>query len=296
VKLGQDDAAGVLKVMIDGREAVAYQYGGQFAIPHLWPVQSPSGKHLIVQQKEPFPHHRAIWLADAVQLAGHEVVDFYHDYKNLNKPKDYTSGFRHSIRHQRFTQTQVTGSTARVGIDLQWMLNNTTPVLDEHRELTITALPGGGYLIDLAWKQTAAHGDVKFTSDAVHYAWPYLRMDPQFSGEKGGTIVNDRGQTGQEATNMKPARWVSYSNTVDGVAEGLAVFLPSDERLWLTRDYGTFGPRRPDAQSGTKFTLKKGQSIGDRVGILVHSGDATTGQIAGQFEAYRKSVASSGAH
>ena len=30
---------------------------------------------------------------------------------------------------------------------------------------------------------------------------------------------------------------------------------------WLTRDYGTFGPRRPDAQSGKPFTLAKGQTL-----------------------------------
>jgi len=38
---------------------------------------------------------------------------------------------------------------------------------------------------------------------------------------------------------------------VEGVTEGLAVFLAADcAPPPLVRDYGTFGPRRPDAQSG----------------------------------------------
>jgi len=56
--------------------------------------------------------------------------------------------------------------------------------------------------------------------------------------------------------------------------------------LWQVRDYGTFGPRRPDAQSGVPFVLKKGESLQQRVGILVHSGDATTGRVAERYQQF----------
>jgi len=136
----------------------------------------------------------------------------------------------------------------------------------------------------------AAHGDVAFISDAVHYAWPYLRINETFNGLHGGTISNDRGQRGQKATNMQPARWIDYSNTVDDVAEGLAVFQWPDPggqpRRWLTREYGTFGPRRPDPQSGKPFTLKQGDTLSQRVGILVHRGDVEAGRVAERYEQY----------
>ena len=87
---------------------------------------------------------------------------------------------------------------------------------------------------------------MKFTSDWVHYAWPYVRMDPAWSGTQGGVIDDDQGRRGQAATNEQYAEWIDYSNTVDGETDGVAVLLPpSDEpRKWLTREYGTFGPRR----------------------------------------------------
>jgi hypothetical protein len=54
----------------------------------------------------------------------------------------------------------------------------------------------------------------------------------------------------------------------------------------LTRDYGCFGPRRADARSGKKFTLKKGESLRQRVGVLVHRGDVKSGRVAERYSQY----------
>ena len=262
VAIENDPNAGACKISIDGQEALVYQYGPRWAIPHVHPLRSPSGKSLLLQRAEPphqFPHHRALWVVDHVQLAGHDSVDFYHCWKNLRNTNEPAEGHRHFIRHQRFTEQATGEQSAEVGADLQWVIEGDTPVLDEHRHMKISDLGNGEYLLDYSWELTAAHGDVKFISDWVHYAWPYVRMHPQFSGEQGGTITNDRGEAGQEATNGKFAKWVDYSNTVDGATEGLAVFVYPDGKphKWLTREYGTFGPRRPEEYSGTKFTLKR---------------------------------------
>jgi hypothetical protein len=87
---------------------------------------------------------------------------------------------------------------------------------------------------------------------------------------------------------MQPALWIDYSNTVDGAAAGVAMFQWPDGRAhrWLTREYGTFGPRRPDGLSGRPFTLKKGESISQRVGVLVHRGNVETGRVAGRYAQY----------
>lgn len=58
------------------------------------------------------------------------------------------------------------------------------------------------------------------------------------------------------------------------------------EPKWFTRDYGTFGPRRPDAKSGTKFVLKRGESLSQRVGVLVHRGDVQEGRVAQRYQDY----------
>ena len=65
----------------------------------------------------------------------------------------------------------------------------------------------------------------------------------------------------------------------------MAVFQWPDgrEHRWLTREYGTFGPRRPDDRSGKPFTLKKGESITQRVGVLVHKGDVAAGRVRERY-------------
>lgn len=290
VELDRDDEAGRLTVRIDGEEAVTYQYGDEYAIPHYWPVRSPSDKRLTVQHPAPYPHHRSLWIADKVQLESREPVDFYHVHTNYVDPNNPDSGYRHFITHREFTELEAEGNTATIGSRAQWLLDGETAAIEEHRTLRITALGDGEYLMDLSWKLTAADGDVRFVSDWVHYGWPFIRMHPQFSGERGGTILADDGATGQEQTNGEFARWIDYSNTVDGRTEGLAVFVHPDggtERpRWLTREYGTFGPRRAEDFSGTDFKLRQGESIGGRVGIYVHRGNADKAQVQRRYERY----------
>jgi hypothetical protein len=288
VELQPDGAAKKLVVLVAGQPALAYQYGDEFALPHYFPLRSPSGKLLTVQRPDPYPHHRSLWIADKVQAGDGPAVDFYHCWRNQRNPEDPSAGFRHFIRHQRFGELKAEGTTALVEAELQWIVNDETPVLDEHRTLRVVALGDGDYFIDLTWKLTASHGAVNFLSDKVHYAWPYVRMHPQFSGEKGGVITNDRGQHGQVETNGKTASWIDYSNTLQGETEELALFVYPDDgpHSWLTREYGTFGPRRLEKFSGTKFSLKPGESLHGRVGILVHRGDAKSGRIAERYRQY----------
>jgi len=298
IAIDKNDDSGELKISIDGRHAVSYQFGSEFAIPHLYPVLSPAGRNLIVQQDQPFPHHRGIWIADDVQLDGGPRVDFYHDFKNLKQKNDYTSGFHHAIRHQKFTALSVDQDRAAIGMESRWIANqgtaDETPILDEQRHIDVVALADGEYLLDLKWELIANYGEVHFRSDAVHYAWPYLRMHPQFSGEQGGSIVDNQGRNGQAETNMQVARWICYSNSFkttaqppdENTTEGISVFLPDGPRRWLTREYGTFGPRRTPALSGKPFSLKQGESVAGRVGILIHRGDAVAGRIGDRYHQF----------
>jgi len=115
-------------------------------------------------------------------------------------------------------------------------------------------------------------------------------MHPQFSvNGRGGTITNSEGGVNEKGTHDKPARWVDYSGTVEGVTEGLTIFSTAENdypHRWLVRDYGTFGPRRVDAKSGKLFTLDSGKSIKQHVGILVHSGDVDAGHVKKRYQQY----------
>jgi hypothetical protein len=293
ITLHQDDEAGQLYVCINGQKAFAYQYISWLDLPHYWPLYSPSGKNLLVQQSDPYPHHRSFWFADTVRLDGRREVSTYNAHYSGQRIGRETFGppFRDHIRHVDFALLDEDGDRAVIDTQLVWEMDGNRPVLQEERHLVVHALENGEYLMDISFKLIASYGDVEFVSDEVHYAWPYLRMHPQFNGENNGMIAADNGATGQKATNMKTARWIDYSNTIDGVTEGVAIFQWPDgeSHRWLTREYGCFGPRRPDNRSGKSIILKKDESITQRVGILVHSGNVKSGRISERYEQYIES-------
>jgi len=288
IQLDRNDEAGRLRVVIDGQEALVYQYGADLDLPHYWPVRSPSGKSMTVQHPTPYPHHRSFWFADRVQLAAGRAVNFY---GALYSGKDQKPPFQDHVRHVEFLPDDGTPEQPVIRAKLVWEMDGQKPMVDELREMRIAALGQGEYFLDVTFTVTASYGDVTFTSDAVHYAWPYVRMDPTFSVEQGGTITNSEGGVNQAGTNGKEAAWVDYTNTVEGETEGLAVFSHTDNdhpHKWLTRDYGCFGPRRVDAKSGKPFTLKQGESLKRRVGVLVHRGDVNSGKVPERYNMYIK--------
>ncbi len=293
VEFEPDDAAGQLRVLIGGREAFAYVYGTNVDLAHFYPLRSPSGQSMTVQRAEPYPHHRSFGIADTVQLAGHREASFYNAfYTGRSDRKNPQPPFRDRIRHVAFTQQRTDRGRADLGMLLRWEMDEgRTPVLEETRRLRIVALDRGEYFLDLHFAVRAAFGEVTFRSDAVHYAWPFLRLNERFNTNGGGVLVNSEGARGQAGTNLKPARWVDFSRPdADGApAEGVAIFShPSNPHphAWLTRDYGCFGPRRPDDKNGVPFVLKSGESLAMRVGVLVHRGDVTTGRVAERYQAW----------
>jgi hypothetical protein len=291
IKIRQDDQAGELRVLIGGREAVTYRYAANLDLPHYWPMRSPSGKNMLVEQTEPYPHHRSFWFGDTVRLEGEarDISTYNALYSGVKDDAGvYGAPFGDRVRHTGFSKVAAKGPRAEIDAELVWEMDGTCPVLRERRRLVVHSLGDGEYLLDITWTLEAEYGDVLFKSDDVHYAWPYLRLDPRFSGEKGGAITSDTGAVGEKATNLKFARWMDYTNTVDGTTEGVAIFQWPDGRdhRWLTREYGTFGPRRPDDQSGKPFTLRKGESITQRVGVLAHKGNVSSGHVRERYERF----------
>lgn len=291
IEFKTDEARSQMQILIGGQEAVGYVFGTNVDLPHFFPLRSPSGKSMTVEQTQPYPHHRSFWFADTVQLEGQRQASFYNAlYSGRGDEKNPQPPFRDHIRHAAFTSQRSGNGQAELDAKLVWeMEDGKTPVLDEARHLRIVALGGGEYFLDLRYMLTASYGEVTFRSDAVHYAWPFIRLNDDFNTKGGGELVNSEGQTGQTNTNMKVARWVDFSLARAKEAEGLAMFShPANDHphVWLTRDYGCLGPRRGEAKSGKPFLLKKGESLQTRVGVLVHRGDVKLGRVAERFQAY----------
>ena len=299
IQLQNNERIGQLHVLIEGREIFTYQYTSWLDLPHIYPMLSPSRKNLLVQQNEPYPHHRAFYFGDTVRLNAGRQVSIYNALYSGQKigTNAYGPPFRDHIRHCEFVRLETEDNTAVIESNSKWEMDGSIPILDEKRLMVVHALEEGEYFIDITYTLKASYGEVEFVSDNVHYAWPFLRIHPQFSGQNGGTIISDDGAQGEEATNMKVALWVDYSNTVEGITEGVSVFQKPDglDHRWLTRKYGIFGPRRPDDLSGKPFILAKDESLTQHVGILIHRGDAKTGRVAERFAAYASKAKSTGA-
>jgi len=293
VRFMHNDADGELWVLIDGRKAICYRYGNDVDLPHFYPVLSPDGQPMTVQRTEPYPHHRSFWFADRVQLANRRPLSTYMAYYSGVKKKDargttiYVSPFRDGVRHLAFSNERAGGDEAEIEMKLLWYMDRKTPVLDERRLVRVRSLGSGEYFIDITFIVTAGYGQVRFCSDATHYAWPYIRMGGPFAVPGGAKVTTSHGPPGKPRENNFICDWVDYSNSDKGA--GLAMFSHrSNPRPhgWLIRDYGTFGPRRIAERNGKPFVLAERQSLQRRVGILVHRGNAQTGKVAERYRQY----------
>ncbi len=287
----RDDARGELWAEIDGKPAFCYRYGNRVDLPHFFPINSPAGRSMTVRQTEPYPHHRSFWFGDRVALKGQRAIATYSALYSGVKDEDgaYGPPFADGVRHVEFSKLTADGDTAKASIRLLWHMDNNTPVLDEHREIRVRGLGNGEYFIDVTFSVTARYGDVEFSSDDVHYAWPYLRLNSGFAVPGGAKMIASSGPIAEARSTKVVADWIDYSNVTGEKNSGLTMFSHDDNakpHRWLTRDYGTFGPRRVDAKSGKPFTLTKSQSMTRRVGVLVHTGDVKSGRVAKRYSQY----------
>jgi hypothetical protein len=142
IELKRDDSSKVLRFLINGREKLVYQYHPSLDLVHYWPLKSPSGKDMLIQKAEPYPHHRAFWFADTVRLKSEREVSFYNALYSGQKTGEntYEPPFRDHIRHVRFTCLETKGNKAVIQEELIWEMDGNIPVLDEHREVSLYAL------------------------------------------------------------------------------------------------------------------------------------------------------------
>ncbi len=141
----RDDAAGTLTVLVGGREAFVFQYGPAVDLPHYWPLRSPSGKNMLVQKTEPYPHHRSFWFADTVRPEGGERdLSFYNALYSGIKTEagDYVPPFRDRIRLVSFPKIEAKNDRAEIVAELAWETDG-QPVIDERRGSSSTASEEG---------------------------------------------------------------------------------------------------------------------------------------------------------
>jgi hypothetical protein len=292
-----DEDAGDLTLTVDEETAFVYRFGPIVDLPHFDPFNSPGGRAMTVKITDPYPHHRSFWVAEErVQLEGQPgpaniYSSLYSGVTDKKKSNWPVAPYQRRVVHVEFSGLRTKGDTAEFDEKLVWK-NGEVRLLDELRHYRVRALDNGEYLLDFSFQLRATYGDVTIKRDVSHYAIPYIRMNDTFNVQHGGgKIVNSEGGENQPGTNNQFATWVDYSAPLEGQrgSEGLACFIHPSKKPphpWLTRDYGTWGPRGPEGFHNATFTIAKGEGYEQRVGLLVHNGDAETGNVAKRYRAY----------
>jgi Methane oxygenase PmoA len=264
--------------------------------PAMWPVIGPSGK--VMTRAFPFkpatkdgthdhPHHQSLWFtADKVN-----GIDYW--AANLNDTKG--DGGPH-IAHREFVSVESKGSKARVVTRNDWM-NGDKRVCEDERTIVFGAGTANVRWIDFTITIKASDGDVTF-GDTKEGTFALRVADSmRVDAKKGGEIFSSEGRKNADAWGL-PARWVDYTGPVEGETVGIAIMShPKSFRplpRWHVRTYGLFAANpigqkdfpQPEAAKQGPVTIKNGESITLRYGVLLHLGKTDVAQLEHVFQEF----------
>jgi hypothetical protein len=304
-------ATDYLDFMIGGQLVGRYKIGQHVAKPYLWPLFAPGGAAITrawpMKVAPPggstdHPHQKSAWfchgdvIPEGIELKdkvrGVRGVDFWSEAKG--------HGW---IVCTEIGKPAIGRDHARVFTKNEWRTADGTKILDENRTLHLYDL-GKAWLfvfdIDLhASVAPITFGDTKEGSFGVRVNDAITADNPGRLGkDKGkGKIENAEGKTGEKDCWGRPSAWCDYSGSVNDQAVGITL-LDDPKNLsracWHVRGYGLmaanpFGRRGSfPAMKGRSdlVRLNQGDHLRLRYGLLLHGGDAHSGQVADLYQRF----------
>ncbi len=276
-------------ISIDGKPFTTFNFGEEAAKPFLAPIRSASGKvvtrrfpmEMVEGESRDHLHHRGLWFSyDDVNGVKFWENDPSYKKSPLGRIVVVDSSWKDD------------GRSGTLSATMEWRGPEGKPLLVEHREMTFhsaTKLRIIDFHLTLAAAVEVEIGDTKEGAFAI-------RLAEAFTERRGGKITDSEGRTGMKGVWGKRAAWVDYSAELDGESLGVAMFdHPSNPRhpaYWHARDYGLFslnpfGQNAFDASAPENIqTLKPGQKIELRWRVVIHPGDAQSGDVAALYRAY----------
>ena len=275
--------------------------------PYLYPVYGPTGAamtrdypmKLVEGERHDHPHHRSINF-------GHENIGGADSWsekltwdalgKNPKRAKLVAERMKAlgSIKHRSYEKLIANDDHALVVELCDYLDASGKKVLTEERRLTFGAGEDIRF-IDFDQDLIACEGAVFFEDKKDAGLSIRVPTSMDVTSEKGGTIVNSKGDRDKDAWSKK-AKWCDYNGPVGNERLGVAILNhPSSFRYptgWHVRTYGLFtvnpfaskqfDKNAPDG----RFELKAGQRIKLRHRILFHKGDEKQGRVAEAYQAY----------
>jgi len=248
-------------VMMRGREVTRYYHGPASERPFLYPLNGPSGRSLTRMGHPHDPnghsHHNSFWVS-------------HHDVSGIDFWGDRGAG---KIRHERVGWFVDGDESASMRMHNRWLdTTNDRPLLDEVRDMTFVPLADGEWMLIFDLSLTAVQEEVVLGD--TPFGLIGVRMAKNIGvHDGGGIILNSEGQIDEEEAFRKPAKWVDYSGRITpSRREGITLMdhpdNPGHPNVFHVRNDGWMGIC---ATHERPVTLKHGESLTVRYGLLIHS-------------------------
>jgi hypothetical protein len=262
---------GQLHLRVAGENVATYVFEDQtITRPFLAHVRTPGGVQ-VTRNHPPQPEdaqdhatfHPGIWLAFG-DISGH-------DYWRL-KAKVVHDGFVH----------KPSGGAGRGGFAVRHRYlsaDGKRTVCTELWRVTLHARPEGYALI---WDSTfSPNADITFGDQEEMGLGVRLATPIAVTSKKGGRILDTAGRRDGAGIWGKSAEWCDYSGTISGKHAGVLIVPdPANFRpaWWHARDYGLlvanpFGRRALTGGEKSSVTVRRGQPLRLRFGLLIHSAE-----------------------
>jgi hypothetical protein len=276
--------------------------------PIFWPVNAPGGIPLTraypMEKGKPgettdHPHHQSAWFCHGdiipegielkTKIKGIVGVDFWSVNKGIGQMTCTKVG----------EVTNAPGASSVVTQN-EWRTADGQKIMDETRTLRLIDA-GKARLIVL---ETDLHASVcpLVFGDTKEGAFGIRIADAINASKTGkGKIQNAEGKIGEKDCWGQLSAWCDYSGPIDGKVVGLTIFDDPKNAYpaaWHVRSYGLMAANPFGRDKHAKFPavkgndklvrLEKGQHLQLRYGMLLHEGDAVSGQVDGYFQHFVK--------
>lgn len=291
-----------------GSDLVTRYHTAGYAKPIFWPVNAPGGIPLTRNYPPPegqatdHPHQKSAWFCHGDVTP--EGLDFKSPIKNVKGVDFWSEAKGHGKMVVSSIGEPTTGpGFASVVTKNEWLTPDGKKIMDETRKIHLysleTASGGKNRMIVVNIDLHASVCPITF-EDTKEGAFGIRINDVINAGKTGkGKIQNADGKTGEKDCWGQISNWCDYSGPVDGKVVGLAVLADPKNvhpTCWHVRGYGLMAANPFGRDKHAKFPAVKGNNDlvrinkGDhyilRYGMLLHEGDAVSGNVAAAYDRF----------
>ncbi len=280
-----------------------YQYKN-LSKPILFPVNAPGGVPLTRNYPPPegqakdHPHQKSAWFCHG------DVIPEGIELKSKVKNVIGVDFWAESTGHGNIVPVKVQLADNSLVVNNEWRTAEGQKIMDESTSIRLYDLGKARlivYNIDLnASVCPITFGDTKEGAFGIRIN-DVINAEVAKKGKPAGKgrIQNADGKIGEKDCWGQRSAWCDYSGPIDGKVVGLAIF--DDPKnpypaCWHVRGYGLmtanpFGREKHAAFPAMKgnnelVRLKKGDHLQLRYGMLLHAGDAVSGQVAEGYQRF----------